>query len=338
MCVPAARKAISFAIILPLTLVVIENGHEIAVYFSGAPPPTPTISQDDLSLIHQQIMQTEGQIRLPREAMRLSPEAMSRWEIDGYVSNVPLLSAAEAAALSRELDALLANHTDDARWHEIHENESGDPEAVLAHGLGHWRMGHLLHDLVFHPRIAAIASQLLGDQPIRLFHDQFFVKPPGRGGPVAWHQDYSYWTRTRPMNHLTFHIALDDCTSDDIGGLQFIPGSHRWRDAPLPITDLHFRDLGSIQAVLEPSERAAFRPTPASLRVGEMSVHHALSVHGSLPNQSDRARRALVVNVFGDGTYFDDRDSGRDTGGLVLEGVPRFEIGAKLEGQFFPLL
>ena len=162
-------------------------------------------------------------------------------------------------------------------------------------------MGHLLHDLVFHPRIAAIASQLLGDRPIRLFHDQFFVKPPGRGGPVAWHQDYSYWTRTRPMNHLTFHIALDDCTSDDIGGLQFIPGSHRWRDAPLPITDLHFRDLGSIQAVLEPSERAAFRPTPASLRVGEMSVHHALSVHGSLPNQSDRARRALVVNVFGDG-------------------------------------
>ena len=51
----------------------------------------------------------------------------------------------------------------------------------------------------------------------------------------------------------------------------------------------------------------------------------------------DRARRALV-SVFGDGTYFDDRDSGRDTGGLVLEGVPRFEIGAKLEGQFFPLL
>ena len=26
------------------------------------------------------------------------------------------------------------------------------------------------------------------------------------------------------------------------------------------------------------------------------------------------------------------------TGGLVLEGVPRFEIGARLEGQFFPLL
>ena len=76
----------------------------------------------------------------------------------------------------------------------------------------------------------------------------------------------------------------------------------------------------------------------AELRVGEMSVHHALTVHGSEPNRSPMPRRALVVNVFGDGTYFDDTDAARDTGGLVLAGVPRVAVGARLEGQFFPLL
>jgi len=30
-----------------------------------------------------------------------------------------------------------------------------------------------------------------------------FCKPARHGGVVAWHQDYSYWTRTKPMAHLT---------------------------------------------------------------------------------------------------------------------------------------
>ena len=334
MCVARARQAIAFAILLPCALIVLENWDML---FASLSPAAPNISHTDLSLMHSPLRAPQG-VQLPREALRLSSAALERWHRDGYVSNVQLLTANEAANLAAELDEILTHHLNDTRFHEIHENESGDPEAVLAHGLGHWRIGVLAHDLVFHPRIAAIASQLLGTKSVRLFHDQFFVKPPGKAGPVAWHQDYSYWTRTRPMNHLTFHIALDDCTEDAIGGLQFVPGSHRWRDAPLPITSLHFKDEMSILSVLEPAEQAAFTPMAAALRVGEMSVHHALSVHGSKPNLSGRPRRALVVNVFGDGTYFDDRDSGRDTGGLVLEGVPRFEIGARLEGQFFPLL
>jgi ectoine hydroxylase-related dioxygenase (phytanoyl-CoA dioxygenase family) len=40
---------------------------------------------------------------------------------------------------------------------------------------------------------------------------------------VAWHQDYSYWTRTTPMQHLTVHIALDDQRPEN-GVLQYVPG------------------------------------------------------------------------------------------------------------------
>jgi len=31
---------------------------------------------------------------------------------------------------------------------------------------------------------------------------------------VAWHQDYSYWTRTQPVAHLSCWIGLDDATSE----------------------------------------------------------------------------------------------------------------------------
>ena len=92
------------------------------------------------------------------------------------------------------------------------------------------------------------------------------------------------------MSHLTFHIALDDCDDDTIGGIELVAGSHRWRDAPLPITDLHFGDLDSIGRVLTADERRQFVPVEARLRAGEMAVFHPLTVHGSRPNP--RAARA----------------------------------------------
>lgn len=37
--------------------------------------------------------------------------------------------------------------------YEHHSNQSGDPDNVLVHCLGHWRMTRLFHDLIFHPKI-----------------------------------------------------------------------------------------------------------------------------------------------------------------------------------------
>ena len=71
------------------------------------------------------------------------------------------------------------------------------------------------------------ASQLLGGRGVRFWHDQLFCKPAHHGGVVAWHQDYSYWTRTVEMQHLTCWCGLDDATEEN-GCLQYVPGSHRW--------------------------------------------------------------------------------------------------------------
>ena len=37
--------------------------------------------------------------------------------------------------------------------YEHHSNQSGDPNNVLVHALGHWRLTQLFHDLVFHPKV-----------------------------------------------------------------------------------------------------------------------------------------------------------------------------------------
>jgi len=162
---------------------------------------------------------------------------------------------------------------------------------------------------------------------VRFWHDQLFCKPAHHGGVVAWHQDYSYWTRTRPMEHLTCWIALDDSTIDN-GCLQYIPGSHRW--PLLPMTGLA-GNMDEIQTVLSEEQKRQFRPVPIELKAGEATFHHPLMVHGSYENRTDRPRRATVINVFRDGVT-----SGSD--GELLQNVPPIPSGWKMEGQFFPLL
>jgi ectoine hydroxylase-related dioxygenase (phytanoyl-CoA dioxygenase family) len=211
-------------------------------------------------------------------------------------------------------------------FYEFHTNESRDPNAVLFHALGAWRITPGFHDVLWNPAFTVPASQLLGGA-VRFWHDQLFCKPPRRGGIVAWHQDYSYWTRTVPVAHLTCWIALDDVTREN-GCLQYVPGSHRW--PLLPATGLA-QGMDAIRSLLTPEQQAQFTPVPIEVRRGEATFHHPLMVHGSSENRSDRPRRGAVINVVRDGVR-----SASDT--PLLEGVPMVPNGAPLAGQFFPLL
>ncbi|HEU5119002.1 MAG TPA: phytanoyl-CoA dioxygenase family protein, partial [Isosphaeraceae bacterium] len=145
---------------------------------------------------------------------------------------------------------------------------------------------------------------------------------------VAWHQDYSYWTRTTPMNHLTCWIGLDDSAKDN-GCLQYVPGSHQW--TLLPITGLA-GDMDAIQEVLTPDQWEKFQhPVAIEMPKGHASFHHPLMVHGSFANRTDRPRRAAVLNYFRDGTR-------SDTDETLLEGVPVIHRGELMQGQFFPVV
>ncbi|HEY6183447.1 MAG TPA: phytanoyl-CoA dioxygenase family protein [Terriglobales bacterium] len=171
------------------------------------------------------------------------------------------------------------------------------------------------------------AAQLLGGA-VRFWHDQLFCKPAHHGGVVAWHQDYSYWTRTQPLAHLTCWIGLDDSTREN-GRLQYISGSHRWPD--LPITGLA-GDMNAIDAVLNEEQRREFqRPVAIELKKGEAAFHHPRLVHGSFANHSDHSRRATVINVMKDGVR-------SATNEPLLHGTLVIPAGEKVGGQFFPLL
>lgn len=258
---------------------------------------------------------------------RLSDEQLAFYRDNGYCPGVKLLDDTQVEQLRAELAELYdLNHPGNGLFHEYHTNESTDPNTILFHALGAWRIQPALHDMLWNPAFTVPASQLLGGS-VRFWHDQLFCKPPHHGGVVAWHQDFSYWTRTRPMAHLTCWIGLDDATPDN-GCLHYVPGSHRW--PLLPVTGLA-GGMDAIQTVLSDEQRDAFKPVPAVLKKGFATFHHPLTVHGSYGNTTDRPRRAVVLNVCLDGV-----ESGSDR--PLLKGVPVVPPGERLAGQFFPLL
>jgi ectoine hydroxylase-related dioxygenase (phytanoyl-CoA dioxygenase family) len=258
---------------------------------------------------------------------RLTPNQIDFFHTNGYLAGLRLLNDEQIEALRGELATLIdSNYPGHELFYEFHANESTDPAKVLFHALGAWRIAPGFHDLLWNPAFVVAASQLL-DGPVRLWHDQLFCKPARHGGVVAWHQDYSYWTRTQPMAHLSCWIGLDDATRAN-GCVHYVPGSHRWK--LLPITGLA-NDMSEIESVLNEDQKRQFKPVAIELKAGECSFHHPLMLHGSYENRSNEPRRGAVINVFRDGVVSASDDP-------PLAGVPAIPVGQKMNGQFFPLL
>ncbi|MEP7272116.1 MAG: phytanoyl-CoA dioxygenase family protein [Acidobacteriota bacterium] len=268
---------------------------------------------------------------------RLSEDQVAFFHEYGYLKGIRALTEEQVNGLRQELNDLMdPAHPGHHLFYEYHSNESHDPNKVLFHALGAWRITPAFHDVLWNPAFTVPASQLLGGA-VRLWHDQLFCKPAQHGGVVAWHQDYSYWTRTIPLAHLTCWMGLDDSTREN-GCLHYVPGSHRWAD--LPITGLT-GDMEAIQTVLTDEQKRNFKPVAIELKKGECSFHHPRMIHGSFENTTDQPRRGTVINAILDGVMSNTDGPlltdhvQRASDSINEEIIPR---GEKLGGRFFPLL
>jgi len=263
------------------------------------------------------------------EKYKLSSDQVAFFNENGYLSGIKVLDENQVDQLNKELDEIAdPSHPGNYLFYEFHTNESSDPNSVLFHSLGHWRITPGFHDILWNPAFVIPAFQLLGNKAVRFWHDQLFCKPAHHGGVVAWHQDYSYWTRTTPMQHLTCWTGLDDSTTEN-GCLYYIPKSHTWGLLDKP--ELAGNMDGLVNFLTEDQKKQFAKRVPIEMKKGYASFHHPLMVHGSYENKSARSRRAFVLNVFADGTISNSNDE-------LLKGVPPVKKGEKMEGKFFPML
>ena len=146
---------------------------------------------------------------------------------------------------------------------------------------------------------------------------------------MSWHQDYSYWTWTKPRSHLTCWVGLDDA-DEQSGCLWYVPKSHKW--GLLPMTGLA-SDMDTIKTVLSDDEGKQMDDTKvaAVLKRGEAVLHHPLAMHGSYGNTSARQRRATVINAMGDGVVCNAEN-------MDLGKFPTLPNDEQMIGPCYPLL
>ncbi|HEY3234827.1 MAG TPA: phytanoyl-CoA dioxygenase family protein [Polyangiaceae bacterium] len=131
-------------------------------------------------------------------------------------------------------------------------------------------------------RALDLVEDLIG--PDIYYHSsKVMFKPASHGSAKPWHQDHGYWSDTKP-EQVTLWLALDDASPEN-GCVRLIPGSHRWGPIRHYKKELQVDEEGLPKAPM----------LVAAMRAGSLLAFHALTLHSSLPNRSDRSRWALLL-------------------------------------------
>ena len=158
--------------------------------------------------------------------------------------------------------------------------------------------------IALHPLIGAIAARLSGSPAIRLWHDQMIYKPIDHSNKkfgIGWHTDHSYWQTCTSTEMLTAWIPFQDC-DEEMGPLTVIAGSHQWHGSK-SLRGFHSSDLATFEEQCE-REGRTIRKVPLTLKKGQVSFHHCMTVHGSGPNQGSRPRLSLSVHLQDDANRY----------------------------------
>ena len=175
------------------------------------------------------------------------------------------------------------------------------PKEVVYLILGSLQFSDACVRLYGHPELLAVAAAVNGEDFVP-FADALFIKEPGRGASVAWHQDgVTHWESPDwdPDSHgFNFMAQLYGCTPAN--GVWVVPGSHR---------------VGKVDIKAKVAEAGTERlpdAVPMVCAPGDIAICNRQVLHGSFANTSDEwrvtvnmgfHRRASVLGVRGGGLH-----------------------------------
>ena len=152
-----------------------------------------------------------------------------------------------------------------------------------------------------HPQLLAVAAAINGPD-FAPFNEALFIKEPGRGASVAWHQDgVTHWDSPdwdEGAHGFNFMAQLYGCTPAN--GVWVVPGSHK----------LGKIDIKSVVAKAG-SERLP-DAVPMVCKPGDVCITNRQTLHGSFANTSKDwrvtvnfgfHRRKSVLGVKGGGVH-----------------------------------
>ena len=281
----------------------------------------------------------------------LTPQEVERFHRDGYLPFRRVIDDATVADLRLALDEVIREEQaredlgdrppEFAYGHDRKATAAEERPARAIHQfINMWKVSPQFREVLDNPLITGAIRDLMGVEPIRLWHDQVISKPPGDNGHFACHHDFYFWPLDRPAM-ISCWLALDDATPAN-GCMHVSPGSHR--DPRFQPVDCDLsEDIHLSPAALGPGEPAslyadarAWQPEqtkPVPLKAGECMFHHCLNYHMTPQNTTDRQRRAFVMIFMPEGTRYRHAQSPNHPCTAYLN----LHDGQVMDGETFPL-
>jgi hypothetical protein len=151
----------------------------------------------------------------------------------------------------------------------------GAPKEVVYLILGSLQFSEAALRVYGHPWLLAVAAAINGPD-FAPFNEALFIKEPGRGASVAWHQDgTTHWDSPQwdqGVHGFNFMAQLYGCTAAN--GVWVVPGSHK----------LGKIDIAALAAKAG-SERLP-EAVPMICKPGDVVITNRQSLHGSFANTS----------------------------------------------------
>ena len=245
--------------------------------------------------------------------MTLSKEVLAQYERDGFFFPLDILNSEEVGSIRRQLEDFEARY----QTHPV----VGDGEFRTSCHL----FLPFLDELTRHPAILAAVSSILG-RDLLVWGTSFFTKEPRSPDYVAWHQDLHYWGLDA-KDEVTAWVALSPASIES-GCMRFIPASHM-KEAAHEDRPGEGAMLSRGQELVEPVDES--RAVNAALLPGQISLHHGLAFHGSLPNRSDDRRIGFAIRYIRPSM----RQAGGETGVATLvqgdDSYHHFELAPRPE-------
>lgn len=232
--------------------------------------------------------------------MALNEKQISAYAEQGFLSPIDVFTPHQAQELRRALEDIERQHDQGAGGHSLNQFFRINGQVVLP----------FLAELARTPRILECVSSLLGPD-LLVWSVELFIKEPGSGKLVSWHQDLTYWGMGETDEELTAWLALSD-VSVEAGCMRFIPGSHKGHIVDHADTFDEGNLLSRGQEIAGVDEAQA-RHGP--LKPGQMSFHHGRVFHASGPNMSEDRRIGVAIRYVT--PHVRQADMGRDYAMLV---------------------
>jgi ectoine hydroxylase-related dioxygenase (phytanoyl-CoA dioxygenase family) len=211
----------------------------------------------------------------------LTAEQIAQYQRDGYIKLKDVLSAEVLAEYGPAVEQMV--HRLNRQTLPLHERNTYGKAFLQIANL--WETSEKVKEFAFSPRLARIATELMGVTGVRMYHDQALFKEPG-GGFTPWHADQFYWPLSNEHS-VTAWIPFQPVPVE-MGPLAFCIGSqHLLTGRNLSISDDSEAQIGRTLKDYPKDE--------SPYELGEVSFHAGWLFHRAGPNQTQEMRRVFTI-------------------------------------------